>query len=153
MKKIVILVLAIMSIQFNSVGFAKNVDRYELMEQIQTQKFSYSVAGLFTTVRKNGIETARFSLETGVDANATFTKMPLVFFAMWYKQPEMFKLLLDYQANPNTIYCKISILDFAIMRKQTEIAEMLLNAGAKPDLYTYSLVKKSKDKHLKELIH
>ena len=72
-------------------------------------------------------------------------------FAIYENNADIIKLLVEYGFNPNETVMDVTPIELAIYMKKYKSIEYLLSIGVTLTEEDFEIIKKSKDKRLKEL--
>lgn len=98
---------------------------------------------------KNAVQTI---LNSDPSPKTTYAKIPLTMFAIHSNQNEILKMLIeDYNFDPDEKVMGVTPLEIAITLKKYNTIKYLLSIGVEPTQEDLIIIKKSKNKKLKEL--
>lgn len=134
MKKILLMLAIITVIQNcgNIPAFADaETDAHQVyISKIQSKNIKYAESGLFEAISNDDSLTVELFMKAGMSPNATYMKVPALYFAISSGAGNSVQTLIEYGADVNRIQMGFTPLMFAINRKQAEVAKILVNAGA-----------------------
>lgn len=107
-------------------------DHEEIVELLLKRGARRDKRLLVAAVLKNNLKMVRVLLEQGLDASSTYNGVPLLTWAVSYKNREMANLLLDYEAriDDEAGLAGKTALHYAAERDDVEMITLLLDRGA-----------------------
>ena len=152
MRKFLLLILFL--IFANSVVIAQGYPSQDNIAQvlkIDINKLKYEQKQLVYAIITGNENAVRTILDNDSEPKTTYAKIPLTMFAIHSDNVEILKILIEYGFDPNETIMDVTPLELAIALKKYDSIEYLLSIGVTPTNEDYEIIRKSKDKKLKEL--
>lgn len=128
-------------------------DNIEQVLKIDIRTLKYEQKQLVYAIITGNETAVKTILDFDPDPKTTYAKIPLTMFAIHSDNVNILKLLINYGFNPNETVMDVTPVELAIALKKYDSIKYLLSIGVKLSKEDYQIIKKSKDKKLKEIIN
>ena len=118
---------------------------------IDIKTLKYEQRQLVYAILTGDEKSVRTILDSDENPKTTYARIPLIMFAIYENNADMIKLLVEYGFNPNETVMDVTPIELAIYMKKYQSIEYLLSIGVTLTEEDFEIIKKSKDKRLKEL--
>ncbi len=124
----------------------------QIIKQILAENYNYNTTGLLKALKDGNNDCVSLFLNSGFNPNTTIMKMPLIYWAIKFKKPDIADKLLSAGVDPNQEIGGKSLMAHAIATQNLETVKVLIKHGAKVNdmtagksLLTLALSKKSEE--------